>query len=408
LLAGHGGEETHAARPNLILAENDSTDTRRIRVLILDAEVQQSLAACRALGRAGYDVGVAGYDDRRVAAHSRYAARYHRLPDPRGPNQPFHDALQLVVETHQYMALVATDDGTLARLAYGGVSIPSFPSLGAPFERLVDKIGLADICASAGVGYPTTFAPNDVAEAERVMSSLSFPLIVKAGRSAVADADRVFVRKGATLAWDCANALRAYEALQSEGLRPIVQTRIHPGQKIHVRMSRRNGSTDMRLAYRSLREVQPSGADAAAFEAVSPENGPGALAVQALERVLDSAAYEGLAVGQFVLSPDRGVFLIEVNPRLGASAWFAEKLGQRAAERGIRLALGLGPLPEVKYPSGRRFHHVHHEWRWFVRAKRRDEALLELLRTNRPWDIYEGINFGDPLATIARFFGHLR
>ena len=58
------------------------------------------------------------------------------------------------------MALVATDDGTLARLAYGGVSIPSFPSLGAPFARLVDKIGLEERLPRVAAGFAASGLPT--------------------------------------------------------------------------------------------------------------------------------------------------------------------------------------------------------------------------------------------------------
>ncbi len=310
--------------------------------------------------------------------------------------------MQIVVDANHYAALVITDDGTLARLANLGTPIPSFPSLGAPFARLTDKVGLAELCASAGVAYPTTFVPDDASDAERVMSSLAFPLIVKGGQSAVADAEAVRVRKGATVASNFVNALEAYLRLRSEGLRPILQELIHPGLKINVCISRRNGSSEMRFAYRSLRQVQPSGAESAALESISADDGPGALAADALERVCDLAQYEGAANGQCILATDGRLYLIEVNPRLWSSTWFAEKMGLRPTERGVRLALGLASLPKVPYSFGRRFHYLPSEWRWFVRQRRSPRALFELIRSSRPWDIYEGVAFTDPLPTLAR------
>jgi predicted ATP-grasp superfamily ATP-dependent carboligase len=234
------------------------------------------------------------------------------------------------------------------------------------------------------------------------MSSMSFPLIVKAGRSAIANPDKVSVRKGATVAWDVAKGLEAHARIRAAGLRVIVQRRIHPGQKINVCISRRNGSSEMRFAYRSLRQVQPSGAESAALESISAQDGPGAVAADALERVCDLAGYEGAANGQCVLAGDGTLYLIEVNPRLWSSTWFAEKMGQKAAERGVRLALGLAPLPEVRYSAGRRFHYLPSEWRWFVAQGGGPKALLKLISGNRPWDLYEGVDFSDPLPTLAR------
>lgn len=140
----------------------------------------------------------------------------------------------------------------------------------------------------------------------------------------------------------------------------------------------------MRFAYRSLRQVQPSGAESAALESISSETGPGALAADALEQVCDAAGYEGAANRQCVFSPERGLFLIEVNPRLWSSTWFAEQIAQKATERGVRLALGLGALPRVPYRLGRRFHYLPSEWRWFVRRGRGRQALIDLISSNRP------------------------
>lgn len=129
------------------------------RILLLDASTRQALSACRALGRAEYSVGVAGYGGPDVSRYSRYAATYHRLPDPSGAAEAFRDALARLIADHEYEALVASDDATLARLASAPPPIPSSPRLGPAFDRLTDKGGwtrMAEVCkTSSRVRFPS-------------------------------------------------------------------------------------------------------------------------------------------------------------------------------------------------------------------------------------------------------------
>ena len=136
-----------------------------------------------------------------------------------------------------------------------------------------------------------------------------------------------------------------------------------------------------------------------ATETIDRSTGVGSEAVDSLERVLDAASYDGVANGEFMQSADDGrLYLIEVNPRLWGSTWFAERLGQRVVERGIRLALGLDPLPDVPYSPGRRFHHLPGEaqWLWLHPEKRR--AIRELAATIRPRDVFEYQDGSDALV----------
>lgn len=373
------------------------------RVLLLDASLRQSLAACRALGRAKYDIGVADHRYKGPINYSRFAARFHHLPDPHGPGPNFTAALKQLIDEYGYAAIVATDDATLARLAHAGSPIPSFPSTGPAFKRLTDKIGLAEICARANVSYPKTFEAKSPDEARRLSSELDYPLVVKAARSAEATTESVHELKGAVVALDRDAALKACAELSANGLVPIIQKRVGKTEKLVIAIVRREGVSEMRFATRVLREFPRPGGIGSALESIAPHIGTAASALDALERVCDQAGYEGLAGAECIVTSGGEVFLIEVNPRLWGSLWFAENLRQRAAERGVRVALGEPALPQVEYPVGRRFHHMPSEWRWvWERDRGRVRALFEVVPSLRPWDIYDYIAFSDPLPLVGR------
>jgi predicted ATP-grasp superfamily ATP-dependent carboligase len=372
------------------------------RVLVLDASARAALSACRVLGRAGHDVGAASSSATPLAGYSRFTSRSHQLPDAQSSEKSFENALSALVAGHGYEVLVIMDDATLARLRRIAPALPSFPSLGPGFDRLTDKIGLVDLSQDADVAYPTTFAASSEDELDEAIATVGLPVVVKGARSAVAASDGVYHHEGATVANDRATALAAFSDFRAEGLTPILQEFVHRREKINLSIFRRGGRSEVRFTYRVLRDVPLSGGIAMAVETIRPDRGIGAEAVSALERLCDAAGYDGLANGEFCRSPDGRLYLIEVNPRLWGSTWFAERLGQRVVERGVRLALGLPSLPEVSYPPGRRFHHVAGELRWLRLQHSRFEPLRELLRTTRPWDVFDGDELSD-LGPIIRY-----
>ena len=187
--------------------------------------------------------------------------------------------------------------------------------------------------------------------------------------------------------------------LRGAGLAPIIQERVPFVDKLNAVVIRDHGRTEFRYAHRVLREAPAAGGTGVSLVTISPDVGAGAEAVDMLERICDAAEYRGLAQAEFYRSGKDGLlYLLDVNPRLWGSTWFAERLGLRISERGIRFALGLEPIAQPPYPLGRRFHAggVLH---WLRDQESTARGLLELARTTRPWDVVE-IDLGDlrPLA----------
>jgi hypothetical protein len=179
--------------------------------------------------------------------------------------------------------------------------------------------------------------------------------------------------------------------------------------KVDVVLFRREGRSEVRLAYEVLRDVPLTGGLGVTLETISADHGVGAAAVVALERLCDAAGYEGLANGEFSVSADDGrLYLIEVNPRLWASSWFGERLDQRIAERCVAHALELPAPPPTSYSVGRRYHDPAGELRWLSLHRRRRRPLVELLRSIRPRDVFEYDDLTDPRPLVRQLGAKLR
>lgn len=372
------------------------------KVLVLDGLARQSLAACRALGRAGYDVGAAASAASALSGYSRYTRRYHRLPSPFAGAEAFADALAQLIDSVGYSVLVATDDATLACLNARRPSIPTVPTLGEPFALLTDKARLGELAGGAGVDYPRTFAVESPDEIDQVLAEVGLPAIVKGERSAVVSSDNVGFHSGARVAHDEAAARRAAEDSLERGIRPIVQERVHWTEKTNAVIIRHGGRSELRYVHRVLMEYPKAGGMGVTLETLALDDPSAARSLEALERICDAAGYEGIAQAELYLADD-ATWLIDVNPRLWGSTWFAERLGLRVSERAVRLALGEAPLSDpAVYPAGKRFHHVTGELRWVSDKPRSWRPVVDAGRNWRPGDYVEYVDWSD-LWTLVRY-----
>lgn len=385
-------------------AESDRAGAR-LRVLVLDVNVRQGLAACRGLGRAGHEVGAAAYEPAPMAASSRYVSRYHQLPNPSEDGRIFGDALVDVVERWGYQAIVSSDDPTLARLDWLRLPFPTVPAPSPGFLAVTDKLVLAELAASVGVDYPATYVVDSPTALRSALAASGLPAVVKASRSATARPDRVLYSKGAAVVANEDEAVRACDALVTDGFTPILQTRVWSPSKVNAVVIRRDGYSAFRYAHRVLREIPSSGGIGITLEMVSPDDREAAASIEALERICDAASYQGLAQAEFYLDPSSGrAWLLDVNPRLWGSTWFVEKLGMQVVEQAVRDALGeRNERPRRPYPVGRRFHHATTEFLWFREHKSVPRSIAAVLRNLGRGDVLEYV---DP-TDLRPFVSHV-
>jgi biotin carboxylase len=363
-------------------------------VLVLDGISNHALGVARGLGRAGCRVIVAGPEPRSqvLTAHSRHVRAYRRTPDPARSVGDFREALRRIVREDAIDVVLPCYDATTLAVHGAGLEVAIAPAPGDAYETLVDKVALAGACAAAGVAYPTTWTADRIDDVPH-----GAELVVKPRRTAVLAADRIVTRTGAIVVPDATSLEPALEVIRAAELEPIIQPRVERRRKINVSVLRRGGATAFRIAYRVLREYPVSGGMAAATETIDPNRGAAARALDAAERVLDAAGYSGLANVEFYLGDGDEAWLIEVNARVWGSIWLPEVLGLEPVIRTVRDALGEPPQPPLAYPGGRRFHRLNLEAHWL---RETDGDRLDLLRTTRPWDVFDILSLTDPMPAL--------
>ena len=379
-------------------------------VLVLDAWERMAIGVSRSLGLRGIEVGVGGCDpETDYAACSRYTSRYHLLPDPRGPAEPYERALHGVVREHGYVAIVATHDATLARLASIELPAPGLTVLDDAWFRVQDKVALGDICARLGIAYPDTELVDGGTDVARLFERLGgAPVFVKSARTAFATPEAVTFQRGAERAETAADAEAGAALLLRDGLPTIAQAGIAHVDKLNAVLLRRDGRSELRYAHRVLREHPQGGGIGITLQTIPADAGDGAECADVLEAVCADVGLEGIVQAELYRGVDGRLYLVDVNPRLWGSIWFAERLGLHVVERSIRAALGLEPLPPPYYPVGRRFHVLSTELRWIQAHASKPAAVADVLRHTRPWDVLEFVHLPDPAPNVRWLRHQLR
>jgi len=368
------------------------------RVLLLGDRPVVALAACRALGRAGYEVGVTGSRALEVAGVSRHASRYHRIPPIDGVVDDWSAALRTLVDDEGYDVVVATSDAGVARLLDLDLPVPTCPEISDRHLPLIDKGQLASLCAAASVDYPYTDRSRTPEQDEEVSRGIERATIVKAARSAVATPDGLTLLPGAHLVQDYRTASQALASIRRRGVDPVVQEYLE-GEKLQAVIIRRRGSTTFRMAFRVRREFPPQRGSETMLQRLHTSSGCGAELTTMLERLADAAEFDGVLQAEFLRTARRRLCVIDVNPRLWGSLAFAELLGLRMTERVVRDALRLDPAPVPDETMARRYHHLVRELRWLGARPR---AIKDVLATSSPRDVWDTPSLTDPLPELLR------
>lgn len=134
-----------------------------MRILIVeDGQSRGALAAARALGAAGHEVGLGG-PLRGCASYSRWCHRYHKITDARRSIDAFVAGISKAVSKEHYETILPAGDPELLALSLHrdrlGCHFP-YPSHDVVVTAM-DKKRLCDVATSAGLSVPSTHSFDD-------------------------------------------------------------------------------------------------------------------------------------------------------------------------------------------------------------------------------------------------------
>lgn len=302
-----------------------TTVATRPEILLTNPANNGTIAAARALGRAGLPVVMAGHRPFAPALWSRYVERVLRCPDLVAEPERFLEWLLDLGAREPGRVLYPTSDDVawlyarhrdeLAR--HYRLSSPSFDTVAG----LLDKWRLEETCARLGIDTPATWLPRSESDLERIARDVRFPLVIKPRSQAFLSPPR----KG-RIVRDRSELVAAYREFCSsvhhaqvvvdespDVVRPVVQAFADEAKSGIYNLSGYVDASGALLVVEASRKVLQWPRQLGiglCFEAapVLPE------LVARVERLCRSVAYHGVFEVEFLESPDRHL-LIDFNPR---------------------------------------------------------------------------------------------
>ena len=203
------------------------------RVLVTDGEQRAALAAVRSLGQAGFEVYTCSHCRPSLAGVSRWSTRSFPVPDPLSERGAFLDAIVSAAEGQGIDVLLPVTEAALRailphRERLPGVTIP-FPS-NEIFARVSDKELVLSEAYAMGIHVPKQVIARGRPKLDSgVLTSLSFPVVVKPSRS-VADDGNGGRKGGASYAQDPTELDAMLSRLHATQFPVLMQERIRgPG-----------------------------------------------------------------------------------------------------------------------------------------------------------------------------------
>lgn len=343
-----------------------------MRALIVEDGFQRgSLTACRALGRAGWDVGI-GSPEQGFASSSRYATAWHEVPPPEEDGSGFVTGVRRAVEAGGYELVFGAGDGEVLALS------ASRDDLGATFPygphedvvRAFDKVALAEAAQRVGLAVPPSARPEEA------------PVVVKPRRTTVHDPHGGPLRLRAEKTDTPEEAEARVEYLHAVGAEPLVQRYIEGELVAQIVVTDRDSRVVAAVQQRASSMTPRGGTARGETEALDPGLAEGVAAL------LAELNWFGIAQVQFQVPPGGEPVLIDLNGRFYGSMALAVAAGPNLPAIWAAIATGR-PLPVIGAPRiGVRYHWLESDLRRAVRERKGIAGTLRyaLRATHGIWD----------------------
>lgn len=333
-----------------------------VRILVLDGNENQAVAAVRSLAAAGHDVYVGSDSSWSKAGWSRHARGQFRYTAPqRDANAFIADLVRVAAVEPGTLVLPMTERTTLPISAQRQALLDVGARLVLPddatVQRAFDKTATTLLAESLGIAVPRTELLCGVpgAQSEALAQRLTFPVVLKAATSEEVDARRRVRATGAPVyARDAREFAAAYADIARRSARVLVQEFVEGAGTGYFALAAR-GLVRAEFAHRRIRDVRPTGSGSALRESAPLDP----VIAEAGRRMLEALGWHGPAMVEFRVRSDGTPVFLEVNGRFWTSLALPVHAGVDFPRLVAELAEHGDVAPVASYRTGVRC-------RWFL------------------------------------------
>lgn len=321
-----------------------------IRVLLTDGDQRSTLAAVRALGRAGAEPFVGETSKRSLAASSKYCRGVATYPSPYDNERAFVDAIVAGAERLHVDLVLPMTDITSAVLSEHKQAVERVARVAVvdseTFWQASDKNALFALAERVGVPTPVVLVVSGAID-DAPLDNVVYPCIIKPARS------RVKTPGG----WIKTGVLRAEsrsQLLELAKTRPELQypftiQRVVEGEGVGIFALCDRGETRILFAHARLREKPPWGGVSVLREATPVDP----VAARYASTLLSALRWHGVAMVEFKRDRNTGIpQLMEINGRFWGSLQLAIDAGVNFPLHAVQLWLGQPVPTQTAYHEG--------------------------------------------------------
>lgn len=313
-----------------------------MRILVLDGNQNQAVAAVRSLADAGHKVLVAESSSWSKAGWSRFSTGTFEYPNPEKDSSRFIQRIAEVAKQHSGTMIMPMTEATMLPIsAQRETLLSSGARLVLPDHaavlRAFNKNEMVQLASSIGIAIPKTIAVVNEDDLRQAAQTLKYPLVLKPRSSVEAQFDGgVRVTGRPRYAKDPEELFARYEGMRKICSEMLAQEFVD-GDGVGYFALMSHGELRAEFAHRRIRDVHPTGSGSAVRMSVEPDP----VVRKASLSILQALRWHGVAMVEFRQVPDQPPVFMEVNGRFWNSlplacyagadfpAWLAE-----LAERG--------------------------------------------------------------------------
>jgi len=287
-----------------------------MRILVLDGNQNQAVAAVRSLAGAGHTVLVGDSTSWNKAGWSRFARETFRYPAPQRQAEAFANRVAELAAAQPGTLVLPMSEATTLSLsvhrervfgAGGCMVLPSHEQV----LRAFDKQRTTELAQSLGIAVPRTILIGNADEAEQAARSLEYPVVLKP-RASEELGQQGNVRTGGRprYASTPAEFQSAYSDINRRSSGVLVQQYVE-GEGTGYFALMHNGELRAEFAHRRIRDVHPTGSGSAVRVSIEPEPE----IRRASLAILEALGWHGVAMVEFRRQPGKSPVFMEVNGR---------------------------------------------------------------------------------------------
>lgn len=284
-----------------------------MKVLLLDASNQNTLAITRHLGKAGHEIHLVGYQEHSLAFYSRYVSSKYIFPDPRKDGEAYVDRILQLLSQKHFDFLMPVGFRSYQLCAAHREEIRKHTRLVITTDQnislAISKQKTYEYAARLGVPVPKTYRASSVEELKNL--PLTYPVVIKSPF----ESGKNVVEYARTLgeAEEKFSSMCAKEKLAAPDT-PLLQEYVEGDGYGFFAMYHGGKCTDYFMHHR-IREYPVTGGASVCAESFR-DDGLKKLGLT----LLDSLQWEGVAMVEFKKDKRDGKYkLMEINPKLWGS-----------------------------------------------------------------------------------------